>query len=168
MNEYKASVSAIQTVEKFMSGALDKTIKSAVSKRGWIGGACMAIPLWGIEVVIYAIVLWNTYGEISKISGVPFKDNAVKNIVGGFIINIIANLIFGFILDFIPVVGWLGSFLVGYFSIVTSGMGYVKMLKALHGKNAKADLNVQKGLAALQKKDALPEKTPIQDVQPIS
>ena len=156
MNEYKASVSAIQTVEKFMSGALDKQIKSAVSKRGWIGGACMAIPLWGIEVIIYAIVLWNTYGEISKMSGVPFKDNAVKNIIGGFIINLVVNLIFGFILDFIPVVGWLGSLLVGYFSIVTSGMGYVKMLKALHGKKSKADLNIQKGLAALQDPKSLP------------
>jgi hypothetical protein len=71
--------------------------------------------------------LWGEYGKISEISGVPFRKHAVRNIIGGFI--------------------------VGYSSLEISGMGYVKMLKRLHGKKAKADLNISGGIANLSGKN---------------
>ena len=144
-NDYAYLVAA-QKLEQFVSGALDGEIKSSVRGRALIGGICMAVPLWGIETIVYAICLWSTYGKIATYSGVPFKNNLVKNIIGGFIINIIMTFFFGMLLDFIPVVGWVGSFAVGYISLYTSGMGFVKMLKKLHGDKAKKDLNIQRGI----------------------
>lgn len=186
MDEYQASMKAISTIEKFLDGSLDDEIKAEIRKRGLIGGICMAIPLWGIETIVYAIVLWGTYSKISQISTVPFKENAVKNIVGGFIVNLIVVFLLALVLDFIPVFGWVGSFAVGYISILLSGLGYVKMLKAMHGERAKADLNVKSGIAALKngttsspssevssvmskvgfiKGDQLPVETPLVDTQ---
>ena len=150
MNEYQVSMKAISTIEKFLDGSLDDEIKTEIRKRGLIGGICMAVPLWGIETLIYAIVLWGTYAKISKISTVPFKENAVKNAIGGFVVNIIVVFLLALVLDFVPVAGWIGSFAVGYVSILLSGLGYVKMLKAMHGNRAKADLNVKSGFAALK------------------
>lgn len=133
-------------IEQFVEGALDDEIKAAVRTKALIGGVCMAIPLWGLETTIYAICLWRTYKKISKISGVPFRKNFVRNIISGFIVNIIITFILCMLLDFIPVVGWIGSFAVGYASIYLSAMGYVKALKVAHGDKAKSDLNIQRGM----------------------
>lgn len=133
-------------IEQFVEGALDDKIKAAVRTKALIGGVCMAVPLWGLETVVYAICLWGTYRKISEISGVPFHKNFIRNVISGFIVNIIITFILCMLLDFIPVVGWIGSFAVGYASLYLSAMGYVKALKVAHGDKAKSDLNIQRGM----------------------
>lgn len=68
------------------------------------------------------------------------------NVIGGFIVNIIVTFLLGLLLDFIPVVGWIGSFAVGYISIKISAMGYVKALKIFYGSKSKSDINIQRGI----------------------
>lgn len=145
-------LNAARRVESFMEGALDKEIASQVKSRAIIGGLCMAIPLYGLELIIYGICLWGEYGKISQISGVPFKNHAVRNIIGGFILNLIVTFVLNLVLELIPglILSSIGGFVVGYASLEISGMGYVKMLKRLHGNKAKADLNIQRGIAHLQ------------------
>lgn len=141
----------ITSMEQFMSGALDEKVNAAIRKRAIFGAIFMAIPLWGIETIAYMIVLWGTYRKISEISGVPFRENFFKNVLAGFILNVVITFTLGLLLDFIPVFGWIGSALVGYISILLSGMGYVKALKIAHGNKAKMDLNVKKGIDGFKK-----------------
>ncbi|MCQ2312607.1 MAG: hypothetical protein MJZ84_04060 [Paludibacteraceae bacterium] len=155
----KTYAAAITTIEKFMDGALDDKIKQEIRKKGLYAAICMAIPLWGIETIIYIFVLWSTYSTISKISGVPFRQNFAKNALVGFITNIVITFALGCALDFIPIAGWIGSFIVGYLSIQLSGMGYVKALKLAYGNKAKADVNFRGGLNAVKK------NVPITDAQ---
>ena len=142
----------VNSVEKFASGALDSQINAVIRKKAVIGALCMALPLWGIETIVYAITLWGTYSKISDISGVPFRSNFVKNALSGFILNIVVTFVLGLALDFIPVFGWIGSALLGFLSIQLSGMGYVKALKLAHGRKAKKDVNIKKGISNLKKK----------------
>ena len=142
----------VNSVEKFASGALDSEINAVIRKKAIIGALCMAIPLWGIETIVYAITLWGTYSKISDISGVPFRSNFIKNALSGFILNVVVTFVLGLALDFIPVLGWVGSALVGFLSIQFSGMGYVKALKLAHGRKAKKDVNIKKGISNLKKK----------------
>ena len=139
--------SASSKLDQFLEGALDEKIKKAISGRALVGGLCMVIPLWGIETIIYAICLWGCYSKISEISDVPFKNNIGKNIVAGFIVNIIITFLLGLALDFIPVAGWIGSFFVGYLSIKMSAGTYVEALRQFHGNKAKSRLNYQQGFA---------------------
>lgn len=141
---------AANKLDQFMEGALDGKVKSEIRSRALIAGFCMVIPFFGIETIIYAIVLWGTYGKISEISGVPFKDNAVKNIISGFVINIIVTAILGFFVDFIPVVKWIASFAIGYLSLEMSAMGYVKALKVAHGRKSRLDLNTSNGFQSMK------------------
>ena len=147
----KLYMGAVTSVEQFMSGALDEKVNAEIRKRALFGALFMAIPLWGLETIAYAIVLWGTYKKISDISGVPFRKNFVKNVLSGFILNIVITFALGCVLDFIPVLGWIGSAIVGYLSILLSGMGYVKALKIAHGNNAKLDLNFKKGVDGIRK-----------------
>jgi len=137
---------AANKLDQFMEGALDGEVKSKIRKKALVGGLCMAIPLWGIETIIYIFVLWKTYSEISNISGVSFKNSLVKNVISGMVINIIVTAILGAILDMIPVGGWIASFAMGYISLLMSGMGYVKALKVAHKDKAKLDLNARQGM----------------------
>jgi len=137
-------------LDQFLEGALDGKIKSAINGRAFIGGLCMAIPLWGIETIIYAICLWGCYGKISEISGVPFRNNIGKNIVAGFVVNLLVTFVLGLVLDLIPFFGWIGSFFVGYLSIKMSAMGYVEALRQFHGNRAKSKVNYQQGFASLK------------------
>ena len=153
-------IKAADKIEKFMEGALDKEISAQIKRRAIVGGLCMAIPLYGLETIIYAICLWGEYGKISEISGVPFRKHAVRNIVGGFILNLIVTFVLNLIMDLIPglIISSIGGFVVGYTSLEISGMGYVKMLQRLHGKKAKADLNISGGIANLRGKSITEEK----------
>ena len=159
MNEDKLAVQAFSKLDLFLSGALDKELNSAIRGRAIVGGLCMAIPLWGIETIVYIIALWGMYKKVAQISTVPFKDHLLRNVGGAVIVNIIIGVVAGILLDLLPVVGWVVSFVVGFASITISGMAYVKALKALHGNKAKADLNVQRGLASMNKNTGFSQQT---------
>jgi len=153
MNDQQAIKSTVQftgNLALFLEGSLDKQIKKAINVRCIIGGLCMAIPLWGIEETVYAFILWGTYVKISKICGVPFSKNIGKNIVAGFIVNLVVVFILNLIFDTLIGIGWIGSFIVGFLSIRISAAGYVAALKAFHGSKVKHGLNYKQGLAEMR------------------
>ncbi len=151
MDDYShAYIKAAYKIDQFAEGALDKDIKTVIKRKAIVGGVLAAIPLFGVETILYGFVLWSTYRKISEISSVPFKDHLIKNVLGGFVINIIVTFIILLILDSLFVIGWIGSFILGYISIYLSGMGYLKALKALHGGRSTRDVNFEKGLKAIR------------------
>ena len=137
-------------IERFVDGAFDNEIKKAVRTRAVIAGVVMAVPLWGIETIVYIICLWGAYKKICDIGHVPFRENFVKNVLSGIITNVLVTFVLGLLMDLIPVVGWVASFALGYISLYLSAMGYLKVLKKFHGDKLKADLNIQRGMANLQ------------------
>lgn len=122
-----------------MTGAADaslsKDVSNIVKNRSIIGAICMAIPLWGLEGIIYAITLWGMYIKLSEKANVPFWKNFLTNVLGGFIVNIVIVMILNFILDFIPIGGWIGAAIIGYCATLISGCAYLETLAALHGKH---------------------------------
>ncbi len=114
---------------------LSERMKSCIKSYSWWGAIIMALPLFGLDTIVYAIVLWSMYGKISSLSGVPFSGNAMKNILGGFIVNIVIVFVLNMVLDFIMFFGWIGSAVIGYFATKLSGQAYVEVLVQLHGRN---------------------------------
>ena len=122
-------------VDRGADRGLSERMKSCIKTHAWWGAIIMALPLFGLDAIIYAIVLWGMYGKISSLSGVPFKGNAMSNILGGFIVNIVIVFILNLILDFIIGFGWIGSAIVGYWATKLSGQAYVEVLVQLHGRD---------------------------------
>lgn len=114
---------------------LSERMTSCIKSYSWWGAVIMALPLFGLDTIIYAIVLWSMYGKISSLSGVPFSGHAMKNILGGFIVNILIVFVLNMILDCILVLGWIGCALIGYLGTKLSGQAYVEVLVQLHGRN---------------------------------
>lgn len=115
--------------------ALSKEVASVVKTHSWIGAFTMAVPLFGLETLGYVFTLWHMYSSLSDKARVPFWKNFFSNLLVGFIINVLVCIFFGFLLDFIPFAGWIGSALVGYFSMSVSGCAYLEGLAAMHGEN---------------------------------
>lgn len=151
MNNTDTYVQFARDIERFVDGALDDEIKKAIRSRALIAGIVMAVPLWGLEVIIYAICLWGAYKTIFDISHVPFRENFFKNVLSGFITNLIVTFILGLLMDLIPVVGWIASFAMGFVSLYLSAMGYVKVLKQFHGNKLRTNVNFRKGYHNMKK-----------------
>ena len=58
MNNTDTYVQFARDIERFVDGALDDEIKKTIRMRALIAGLAMAIPLWGLEIIIYGICLW--------------------------------------------------------------------------------------------------------------
>ena len=113
----------------------------------------MVIPLWGIECILYAVVLWGMYAELCKLAKVPFWSNFFTSVLGGFIVNVIVVFILNLILDFIPVAGWIGAAVVGYCATLFSGCAYLEVLASLHKRGkVKERFNTSKAISSINKK----------------
>lgn len=121
-----------------MTGAADaslsKDVSDIIKKSSLYAAICLAIPLWGLECILYCVILWGMYIKLCDKAKVPFWSNFVTSILGGFIVNLVIAFVLNFVLDFIPLVGWIGSAIVGYVGTLLSGCAYLETLAALHKK----------------------------------
>lgn len=162
----KLSLKAVEATIKFADVALSKKVSSTVKRHSLVGGVCMAIPLFGLETIIYVITLWGMYVKISNYAKVSFWKHFIRNVLGAMVVNIAIALTFGILLDFIPVAGWIMNGCIGYFSIFISGCVYLEALARIHGReNVATGIDYQKGWESLQEKekshDNLPDNTKI-------
>lgn len=120
------------SMSNLADAGLSQQVSSCVKTRSIIAAIIMVFPLWGIEVVLYAVVLWGMYYELCRLAKVPFWKNFFTSVLGGFIVNVIVVFILNFILDFIPIGGWIAAAIMGYCATLFSGCAYLEVLAALH------------------------------------
>lgn len=148
------SLKMVEATLKFADVALSKEVSKTVKTHALIGAICMAIPLFGLETIIYICALWGMYVKISKYAHVSFWKHFFRNVLGAVIVNIAIALAFGIILDFILVAGWIAQGCIGYFSIFLSGCAYLEALARIHGKqNVFTGIDYKKGWEAMNKKN---------------
>lgn len=134
-----------------VNSSMSQRVKSCVNTRSVLGGLVLAVPLWGLDVFIYAIILWGMYISLSKIAGVPFWKNFFSNVIGGYIVNIVILFLVNLVADWIAFFGWVGMAVIGYFATKYSGAAYIEVLARIHGKNnVKETLNYNKGIESFK------------------
>lgn len=99
-----------------------------------IGGAIVfALPLFGFDNVIYAIILWHMYVKICDLAKKSFGTNVIKSFVGAVIVNIIVASLLELICNcFTFLGGMIGGAIIGFVSIKVSGAAYLKTLEIAH------------------------------------
>ena len=134
-----------------VNSSMSQRVKSCVNTRSILGGIVLAVPLWGLDVFIYAIILWGMYISLSKIAGVPFWKNFFSNAIGGYIVNIVILFLVNLVADWIAFFGWVGMAIIGYFATKYSGAAYIEVLARIHGKiNVRETLNYNKGFESFK------------------
>ena len=145
-----SSLKLARSMTGMADAGLSKEVSNVVKSRSLTSAVIMAIPLWGIEVILYAIVLWSMYVELCKLARVPFWKNFFTSVVGGYLVNIFVVFILNLILDFIPVAGWIAAAIMAYCATLFSGCAYLEVLVALHksGK-VKERFNANKAISSI-------------------
>lgn len=140
-------------IEEAIDAALDKETSSIITRRSVIAGIICLIPLGGFETIIYAFCLWSMYGKIAQKAKTPFKDHLIKNIISGFIVNIVIVWFLNWVCDLFGIttfgLTWILAFVIGFLATKMSGLGFVAMMKAMHGQKAKIKLDLEAGVDAL-------------------
>ena len=125
-----------------LENSAPKELKKVVNTRAIWGGLVLALPLFGLDSIIYGCILWGMYGKIARMAGVKFSGSLVKNTIGGFILNLVITFVLNFFFDWLAVFGWIGNFILGYVATRYSGIMYLGVLETMHGsKKMKTTLN---------------------------
>lgn len=104
----------------------DRETAKIIRSHAFWGALIMALPLFGVDWIIYCIILWDMYSSLCKRAN---KSLNIGNIIGGVIVNIFVAVVLDALLSFIPIIGWLGTGFVVYLQFYFSGKSYVETLK---------------------------------------
>lgn len=106
----------------------DKDTAKIVRNHAFWGAAIMALPLFGLDWIFYCWVLWHMYASLCKRANRKLDK---KNIIVGFIVNILIAIAIDAALSFVPVIGWFGTGLIVYFQFYFSGKSFIETIKKL-------------------------------------
>lgn len=106
----------------------DKDTAKIVRRHAFWGAAIMALPLFGLDWIIYCCILWDMYASLCKRAN---QKLGKTNIVVGMVVNILIAVVLDALLSFIPVIGWLGTGLVVYLQFYFSGKSFIETIKKL-------------------------------------
>ena len=98
----------------------DKDTAKIVRRHAFWAAIILALPLFGLDVIVFAIILWHMYSSLAQ--------RAHKRLDTG---SVIVGVIINFVLEFIPVIGWLGSGFLAYLQFYLSGKTYLETLKQM-------------------------------------
>lgn len=104
----------------------DKDTAAIVRNHALWGSIVMALPLFGIDWVVFCIILWHMYSELCERANTKLE---MGNIIVGLIVNIIIAVVLDLILTFIPFIGWLGTAFIVYMQFYSSGKAFIETLK---------------------------------------
>ena len=104
----------------------EEDIAKTVKRRAFWGALIMALPLFGLEWIVFTIILWNMYSALSEKVGTKLK---FGTIAVGFIVNIVVAIAIDALFTLLPVLGWLGTGFLVYLQFYLSGKMYIETLR---------------------------------------
>lgn len=106
----------------------DKDTAKIVRKHALLGSIVMMLPLFGIDWIIFCIILWHMYSALCKRAN---KKLNASRIIVGIIVNIVIAVVVDLVLTLIPVIGWLGTGFIVYLQFYLSGKSFLETIKKM-------------------------------------
>ncbi|MGM9872083.1 MAG: hypothetical protein ACI30X_01320 [Muribaculaceae bacterium] len=103
----------------------DKDTAKIVRRHAFWGALILALPLFGLDLVIFCIILWHMYSSLCKRANTSL--NFFTAIVGVGV-NLIVAAFVDTALTFIPIIGWLGSGFIAYLQFYFSGKIFLEII----------------------------------------
>lgn len=126
-------ISNAYRVNKYIDNGFSERAKSLVTNHAIAGAICLALPLFGLDNILYLVVLWHMYYKLCDLANKAFGDNKTKSFIGAIIVNVIIVSILELACNILPVAGGIiGGLVIAYIAIKLSGAAYLKALEYLH------------------------------------
>lgn len=104
----------------------DKDTATIVRKHSFFGALVMALPLFGLDWIVYIGVLWHMYSSLCERANTTLH---LGNVITGFLVNVVVAIAIDLVLSFFPVVGWLGTGFLVYLQFYSSGKSFWETIK---------------------------------------
>ncbi len=122
-----------QLAEKFGGKIFpEENMRKIVQKHAVAAAIVIALPAFGIDWIIYCIILWHMYSKLGNEVGAPF---GCATIIFGVLVNIVLTIIFDLALTYIPILGWITAAGIVYLQFYISGRLYIDSLRKYFEKH---------------------------------
>lgn len=136
INDDRRMLSAANKLNNVVDKGFSENAKNLVTNHAVIGGIALALPLFGVDNILYIIALWHMYYKLCDLANKSFGSNKTKSFLGAVIVNIIVASILELACNILPFVGGIiGGMIIGFASIKISGAAYLKALEIAHNGN---------------------------------
>ncbi len=117
-------------IAKYVGGGMfsEEDMKKLVHTHAAIAAFAKALPLFGIDDIIFIFVLWHMYSSLSEKVGVPF---GCSSVIVAILVNFAIAFVADILLTFIPIFGNLSIAAIVYFQFYTSGKAYIETLRKM-------------------------------------
>ncbi len=126
--------------KKWGDKMFEDDIAKIVKRRAFFGALVMALPLFGLEWIVFTIILWNMYSALCEKAGTKLKFGTIAT---GFIVNIVIAIAVDFLFTLLPVLGWLGTGFIVYLQFYLSGKAYIETLRKAYPNQANSNHRTQ-------------------------
>jgi hypothetical protein len=115
-------------IAKYVGGGMfpEEDMLKTVHKHAAIAAFVVALPLLGLEWIIFTWILWHMYSTLSKKVGVEF---GCMSMIVGIIVNVAITIAVDMGCTFIPIIGWLTTAGIVYLQFYLSGKAYIETLR---------------------------------------
>ncbi len=136
INDDRKMISGANKLNNLIDRGFSERAKSLVTNHSIIGGISLALPLFGLDNILYIVVLWHMYYKLCDLANKSFGSNKAKSFIGAIIVNVIVASLLELACNVLPIVGGIiGGFIIGFASIKISGAAYLKALEIAHNGN---------------------------------
>lgn len=104
----------------------DQDTAKIVRKHAFWAAIVMALPLFGLDWIIFCFILWHMYSSLCERAN---KKLDIRNIIVALIVNVLIGIAIDFALSFIPIIGWLGTGFIVYLQFYFSGKSFLETIK---------------------------------------
>lgn len=133
LNTDRRTFNAAKKIDGYINQGFSQQAEKLVTNHAIIGAISLALPLFGLDNIIYAITLWHMYVGLCNLARKSFGTNMTKSFVGAVIVNILVASVLELACNILPVAGgMIGGAIIGFMSIKISGASYLKVLEIAH------------------------------------
>ncbi|MBD5365024.1 MAG: hypothetical protein HDR79_08790 [Bacteroides sp.] len=134
LNSDRKAINTASKIDGYINRGFSEQAQSLVNSHAIVGAIALALPLFGLDNILYLIALWHMYVGLCDLARKSFGSNMTKSFIGAVIVNVLVASVLELAFNVIPFVGGIiGGAIVGYLSIKISGASYLKALEIAHG-----------------------------------
>ena len=134
LNADRKAINAANKIDGYINRGFTQQAQTLVNNHAIVGAIALALPLFGLDNIIYLIALWHMYVGLCNLARKSFGTNMTKSFIGAVIVNVLVASVLELACNALPFVGGIiGGAIIGFMSIKISGAAYLKALEIAPG-----------------------------------
>ena len=89
LNADRKAFNAANKIDGYINRGFTQQAQTLVNNHAIVGAIALALPLFGLDNIIYLIALWHMYVGLCNLARKSFGSNMTKSFIGAVIVNVL-------------------------------------------------------------------------------